>query len=177
MEESIIVRKSRWRLIIHITGTLTVLTLVAASSRNLFADGVAFTIMAVATMVLASFVSLACEDPRRLVIDESGVQNRDWRIGILRWVEIKDVFVKSKDSGYFICFLVVDRADLLARLGSWAARLESAKRLSGYGDLSLNTTRLGISAEEVLGYCSAKIAKARQSPIRPSHYRRIDDLC
>jgi hypothetical protein len=146
---------------VSIIGALSIIALVAGSSRNLFEDGLAWTVMVLAGLALSFFAGLFFQDPRRLVIDERGIWNSEWQMRLLRWSEINHVFIRSSNSGSFVCFRVVDRDALQGMMKPWALRLAQAMCSAGFGDLSVNATRMGLSADEVLELCTKRIADAR----------------
>lgn len=109
----VIIRASRWR---QITPLLVcVAVLIVSPLYVIERDSLLLhlAIIAVFGGGVMYFLSQLWEAPNRLVIDDDGVWYSGWNIGIVRWEELKEVFVRSENGKDFICFSVSHHEELL----------------------------------------------------------------
>ena len=105
------------------------------------------------------FLGELWEDSRRLIIDDSGIRYKDWQIDIVRWSDLRGVFVLSSGKADFVCFTVFDREEFYWRCNAIRRIISKAERASGFGDLNLNVTSFGLSADEIAQIARQKISE------------------
>ena len=104
---------------------------------------------------------MARPDEGRFQLNEEGICDPLWKIGMLKWSDVKEVFAKSDRRRDFVCIVVRDRIALGSRLGFLRRIFNAATRATGYGDLTIDATRAGIRAEDVVEFASVRITASR----------------
>ena len=156
----VVIRVSRWRSGIGLCGCLAILAICSFTVAQRGENTLTIVVIVVSAATAAAFTGALQEDTKRMVIDEDGVWNSAWRIGVVRWKELNRVFVRSVGGEDYICFSVLDRDELRRRLGLAGRVVNDANRATGFGDLNLNATRFGLSVQEVVEFASKKIAES-----------------
>jgi len=95
--------------------------------------------------------------PREFRIDDEGVCEPLWGIGKLEWSEVREVFSKRDGGRDYVCIVVRDRDALKSRQGFLRRFLSTATRSTGFGDLSIDTVRRGLQAEQVVEFSSSMV--------------------
>lgn len=101
-------------------------------------------------MCASLFAQLILQSSVRLIVDTDGILDTGWEIGTVRWADVDKVFVRDDAGAEVVCILLLDSARPNYRMGKIDRKLSEAMRLAGYGDFTVNTTRLGIRADDVL---------------------------
>ncbi len=112
-------------------------------------------------MCASLFAQLLLQSPVRLIVDTDGILDTGWEIGTVRWVDVDKVFVRDDAGTEVVCILLLDSARLNYRQGTVARKLSEAMRVAGYGDFSVNATRLGIRADDILKLAERGMSAAR----------------
>lgn len=156
----IVIRASRKRQILVLLAWLVALgiSIVALALRG--PSYLALIMAIVSGVALAECAERSWKGGKQLVIDDKGIWSSTWPIGVLRWKEIKRVFARPEADKTYLCFVVCDRDELRLRLGSLGRLLNDANRATGFGDIMLPATKLGLPAEEIAELANKKIAEA-----------------
>ena len=101
------------------------------------------------------------ENRTRFILDHDGVWDFNWRVGTVRWVQIKDVFVRRIGNQEFICFTVFDREGLQAQRDVVKRGLNETTNSLGFGDLVVDATKLRLPTYEVVEFAAKRIAESR----------------
>ena len=97
------------------------------------------------------------DSPLGFRIDDEGVCEPLWGIGNLEWSEVREVFSKRDGGRDYICIFVRDRDALKSRQGFLRRFFSTATRSTGFGDLSIDTARRGLQAEQVVEFASGMV--------------------
>ena len=97
------------------------------------------------------------DSPPRFHMDDEGICEPLWGIGKLEWREVREVFSKRDGGHDYICIVVRDRDALKSRQGFLRRFLSTAARSTGFGDLTIDTVRRDLHAEQVVDFASSRV--------------------
>ena len=100
-------------------------------------------------------------------IDDEGVCEPLWGVGNLEWSEVREVFSKRDGGRDYICIVVRDRDALKSRQGFLRRFFSTATRSTGFGDLSIDTVRRGLQAEQVVEFASRMVTASLKKKAHP----------
>lgn len=107
------------------------------------------------------------DSPCGFRIDDEGLCEPLWGIGSLEWSEVREVFSKRDGGRDYICIVVRDREALKARQGFLRRFFSTATRSTGFGDLSIDTMRRGLQAEQVVEFASSMVTASLKKRAHP----------
>lgn len=107
------------------------------------------------------------DSPRGFRIDDEGVCEPLWGIGSLEWSEVREVFSKRDSGRDYICIVVRDREALKSRQGFLRRFFSTATRSTGFGDLSIDTVRRGLQADQVVEFASSMVTASLKKKAHP----------
>ena len=107
------------------------------------------------------------DSPQGFRIDDEGVCEPLWGIGKLEWSEVREVFSKRSGGRDYICIVVRDRDALKSRQGFLRRFFSTANRSTGFGDLSIDTVRRGVRAEQLVEFASNMVTASQKKA--PNH--------
>ncbi|MFZ5638983.1 MAG: STM3941 family protein [Pseudomonadota bacterium] len=97
----------------------------------------------------------------RLILDDVGVFDRTLRVGRIPWSDIEDAYSASIHRQDFVCLILRDEAQWVAKLPPLQRRLVAANRALGFSGLNLNLSGLEADASTVLALILANSARHR----------------
>lgn len=157
----IVVRVSRWRYATPLLGSLAIVALSMWAQR--YRPSSTAWILFVAFLICVSlFAQLLLQSRLRLIVDALGIFDPRWEIGTVRWADVEKVFVQQDTGEEVVCVLLSTTGRRYYESGVLARKLSEATRLAGYGDFSVNATRLGIRADDIVELAQRGISAARR---------------
>jgi len=108
---------------------------------------------------LGSLVSvlprLANRSPQ-ITVDEQGITRHRWKIGVIPWSDIEQVWIGSVHSARFLCVRLKEPRMYLHQLSATDNLLAKANHDLGFGDLTFGFQGLRPGLDEVWAYILAK---------------------
>ncbi len=78
----------------------------------------------------------------QVIINDAGIEDRRWKLGVIPWSDVRLLSVFSIQSSKFLGIELVDPDKYLSRLPSWQRRLAVANRLLGAPEFCISFSGL-----------------------------------
>ena len=92
----------------------------------------------------------------QVVINDEGIEDIRQKIGVIRWEDIRGLWIGRVESTKFLCIELVDSEKYLSRLPRWTRPLTAATRAIGFPPLTIGFTGLSPGLEEVWAYLQSR---------------------
>ncbi|KAA9327072.1 hypothetical protein F0P96_17690 [Hymenobacter busanensis] len=97
----------------------------------------------------------------RLRITDEGILDRTLGVGLIRWADITDAYVRSINQESFICLEVRDEQAYTGQLSPLKRKLAGANAALGFTPLSINLSGVDLNPEQLLEYILKQSAAAQ----------------
>jgi hypothetical protein len=88
----------------------------------------------------------------QVVINDEGIEDRRWKIGAIRWEDIRSLSIGSVNSAKFLSIEVADPEKYLCRLPRWRRWMGAANKALGFPALTIGFSDLSPGLKEVWAY-------------------------
>lgn len=110
----------------------------------------------------------------RLIIDSEGVYDRTLKTGIIKWYDIKNVYLQKIGESRFICFIVDDEEKYLLGNHQESKKVSAIKEHLGMETININIDGLDIDEKELIKILKKEIAR-HETPPKPVSIFDYDD--
>ncbi len=160
----LIVRKSRWRNVVPLVGSWTVLGISLYYISNHEQTWLPFVVaMFFGSLALACSIQMLESKPC-LIISIKGINIEYLRIGALSWNDLSGAFIMRDGRVDRICFTLRNPEEFRVRIGRLRRLFNSANQQPGYGDFTLNASEMRLDAKVVLELVRDQIDHAKDKP-------------
>lgn len=166
MELPLVVRKTKRPAVLSFIVAVGVAAAYFYWHPNLWSDRVAFGIACGLSFVAIVCLGILINPKPHLAITAEGIQALGWGDEEILWEDIAEVFVVSTPQADHLCLILGDSSAYRARKGRLAQLMMSATRESGFGDLAIIPSKLGLNASDLLQLIRQQLAAARSKPAR-----------
>lgn len=170
-ELPLIVRKSRWPIAISLIGSVTV-ALFLFWQPDIYSNPLQFGLAYVFCMIATGCVWILVDRKPDLVVSAEGIHAPHWGVAVVFWDELEDVFVESDSDGDYLCLSLRQPEKYRARSGRLAKIANTANRETGFGDLTIKPSTVGLDANDLLQLVRRQIVGSRsESKPLPSTWK------
>lgn len=128
---------------------------------GIYSNRLQFGLACVFCMIATGCVLILVEKKPNLVVSAEGIHAPHWGVAVVFWDEFEDVFVKSDSDGDYLCLSLRQPEKYRARSGRLAKIANTANRETGFGDLTIKSSTVGLEANELLQLVRRQIARSR----------------
>ena len=161
MAEDLIYYNSRWR---YALLTLGGLVFVAIGVWMIVADGKwGLGLLEIAFFGLCAAVGAwqFFDSRPRLRISNEGITDRTLGVGLIKWTDIEDAYLRYVNNEAFVCLVLRNGAPYMAQLSPLKKRLAAANQALGFTPISINLGGVAINPDQVLEYILKQAAAVR----------------
>ncbi len=97
-----------------------------------------------------------CRSGPQVVINDAGIEDYRLKVGIIRWEDVRSLYVGSIESARFLCIEVDDPEKYVARLPRWKRWLAAANEALGYPALVINFSGLTPGIRDVWAHLQSR---------------------
>ena len=138
------IRKSRWRFVLPLIGSLVILGISIYILADREPSGLVWVmIVFFGVSALVYFFRMIDAQPG-IIISEVGVCDTNWSIGTIPWKELHGAFIKSAGGVDYICLTLRHPERYRREMGKVGRVISSATRQTGFGDFTLNPAVMGL---------------------------------
>jgi hypothetical protein len=163
LELPLIVWKSRWPTVVSLIGAIVVAVFLFWLP-DIYSHRLQFGLAWVFCLIATGCVSLLVERKPVLTVSSEGIHAPHWDVEVIFWDELEDVFVKSSSDGDYLCLSLRQHEAYRATSGRFAKIANTANRETGFGDLTIKPSSVGLDANELLQLVRRQIAESRSEP-------------
>ena len=161
MAEDLIYYNSRWRYALLVLGGLA---FVAVGVWMIVADG-KWGLGLVSIFFFGACAAVGAwqffDSRPRLRVSDAGILDRTLGVGLIKWTDIADAYLRSVNREPFICLVLHNEAAYLAQLSPLKKRLAAANQALGFTPISINLSGVAINPDQVLEYIHKQAAATR----------------
>lgn len=100
----------------------------------------------------------------RVVLDDAGVFDRTWGVGVIPWADIETSYVKSVQGNTFVCLVLLNPDAWLAKLSHTQRVLAKGNLATGFQGLNINLVGTNGDADLVQEFVLSRCGKPAQTP-------------
>jgi hypothetical protein len=97
----------------------------------------------------------------RLRISDKGILDRTLGVGVIRWADIENAYVRSINHESFICLLLRNEEAYASQLSPLKRKLQAANQALGFTPFSVNLSGVDLNPEQLLEYILKQAALAQ----------------
>lgn len=103
----------------------------------------------------------------QVIINDEGIQDHRLKVGVIRWDDVRSLFIRRVQSTRFLCIDVVDPQKYLSRLPRWTRPMIPLAESMGLPALTISFSGLHPGIKEVSAYLQARGVLEPRAPLYP----------